>query len=180
MKLIEMPSRKPYSLEYKLKVVSRWHELNDNTLATSREFGSARRMIDRWVAQENSLRHETARKRKCGATLRKKRRLPPADHCCNFHDMEAELVEWVKSKRDEGLAVHGKAICKKAKDILSDHYGNDIPEFKASSGWMSRILKRSGLVSRRVTSTGQELPKDAARCGNFFLPLLALPSKTLT
>ena len=51
---------------------------------------------------------------------------------------------------------------------MSDLYGDDISEFKASSGWMSRFLKRSGLVSHRVTSTCQELQKDAARAAETF------------
>ena len=45
--------------------------------------------------------------------MRKKSRLSLAEARCNCPNMEAELVEWVKSKRDEGFAVHGKAMSKK-------------------------------------------------------------------
>ena len=75
---------------------------------------------------------------------------------------------WVRSAREEGHAVHGKAIQAKAREIADDFYGGYV-KFEASGGWLSRFLRRSGLVSRRVTTEGQGMPANAADVVKKFL-----------
>ena len=82
--------------------------------------------------------------------------------------MEDKLFDWITGKRDDGIAVHGKAIQSKAKEIVRSYYGEDA-EFAASRGWLSRFLRRRKLVSRRVTTVGQEIPGNAADVAERFM-----------
>ena len=42
-------------------------------------------------------------------------------------------------------------------------------EFRASNGWMCNFLERKNLVRRRVTTSGRELPRDAAKLTSEFI-----------
>ena len=167
--LTAMPSRKSYSLEKKLQVLKRYHELEKNCSATSREFSISRRVIERWVKQEDSIRHENRRAKKHGNTGRKRRRIPRAENACHFPDMEDLLASWIREKRESSLAVHVKAIRTEAKKIFRDLYGEDQRPFSASTGWLSRFLRRHKLVSRRVTSVGQLMPSNAPTSAKTFI-----------
>ena len=79
-KLWEMPGRRSYSTEFKLKVIERYHELNDVSLCAT-EFKITRREIQRWRSQYDKLRDLTARTRKHGKTMRRRRRLDYAKTC---------------------------------------------------------------------------------------------------
>ena len=74
-KLWEMPGRRSYSTEFKLKVIERYHELNDNVSLCATEFKITRREIQRWRSQYDKLRDLTAMTRKHGKTMRRRRRL---------------------------------------------------------------------------------------------------------
>ena len=176
-KLWEMPGRRSYSTEFKLKVIERYHELNDNVSLCATEFKITRREIQRWRSQYDKLRDLTARTRKHGKTMRRRRRLDYTK-TCRFPDMEEELVAWVKQLRKEGHAVHGKSIQKKAKDIIADFYGGDVI-FNASNGWLNRFLRRHGLVSRRVTTQGQGIPGNAAEQSKKFMADMKTASSAL-
>ena len=65
--------------------------------------------------------------------------------------------------------MHGKAIQTKAKQQVAELYPGMEDEFVASGGWLSRFLRRHRLVSRRVTSTGQAQPANAAVLARQFL-----------
>ena len=51
---------------------------------------------------------------------------------------------------------------------MRSYYGEDA-EFAASRGWLSRFLRRRKLVSRRVTTVGQEIPGNAADVAERFM-----------
>ena len=85
-----------------------------------------------------------------------------------FEDMGDELFDWITGKRDDGIAVHGKAIQSKVKEMLRSYYSEDA-EFAASRGWLSRFFRRRKLVSRRATTVGQEIPGNAADVAERFM-----------
>jgi hypothetical protein len=72
-------------------------------------------------------------------------------------DEEDELALWVMTRRDEGIKVSRQMISDKAIFL----FGEDLPDFKASPGWVSKFLTRWGFCLRRSTTTGQLLPVDA-------------------
>ena len=79
--------------------------------------------------------------------------------------MEDTLFDWIMDTRDSGLCVNQRSIKAKASELMSRSDNN----FKASSGWLYRFLKRKNLVLRRVTTTGRELPRKAPQTINNFL-----------
>ena len=159
--------RKSYTLDFKLRVIERLHELGDNVSATARAMKVSRRVVDRCRNREAEIRHLLRGRKKRRNTLRKRRRLCKPGRP-QFEDMEDELFDWITGKRDDGIAVHGKAIQSKAKEIVRSYYGEDA-EFAASRGWLSRFLRRRKLVSRRVTTVGQEIPGNAADVAERFM-----------
>ena len=102
-------------------------------------------------------------------TGRKRRRIPRAENACHFPDMEDLLASWIREKRESSLAVHVKAIRTEANKIFRDLYGEDQRPFSASTGWLSRFLRRHKLVSRRVTSVGQLMPSNVPTSAKTFI-----------
>ncbi len=73
-------------------------------------------------------------------------------------DMEAELVEIIKTMRENGGIVSGLYIKLKALKYMQENHPN--VQFKASDGWLRNFNKRNGFTLRRVTTTGREMPEN--------------------
>ena len=71
--------------------------------------------------------------------------------------MENELRKWVFELRSCGLIVTRLAIRARALQIAPKY---NFPNFKASAGWCTRFMNRSGLTLRQKTHIAQKLPKD--------------------
>lgn len=162
-------SRRSFSLEFKLKVLDALQRNGGNVSGTAREFNVARRVVERCRGQEETQRHLARKSKKRGDTLRRRRRLTKSEGSAHFSDLEDLLYDWIREQRNEGLLVHGRAVQSKAKQIANDLYGENGIEFKASGGWLSRFYRRKKLVSRRVTSVGQELPTNADALAEKFI-----------
>lgn len=154
------PGRKSYSLETKLHILNKLQELDGNVSSTARACKVSRRVVERCRANEAKIRQATSGRKKRGDTMRRRRRLRETESPL-YADMEEELLAWITETRKDGILVHGKAIQAQAKEITRSFYGEDFDDFKASRGWLSRFLRRSKLVSRRVTTVGQEIPGNA-------------------
>ena len=63
--------RKSYTLDFKLRVIERLHELGDNLSATARAIKVSRRVVDRCRNREAEIRH-LLRGRKSVETLSEK------------------------------------------------------------------------------------------------------------
>ena len=161
-----MSSRKSYSIDFKLRVTKRLHELNENISATAKEFAVDRRQVRQWRVQEADMKRLSSERKKADDTLRRRRRLTYKSKA-KYPDVEARLLDWVKEKREEGILVHGKAVRAKAKELVAEVYPDD--NFKASNGWLVRFLRRNKLVSRRVTTVGQRIPGNAQDIAGKFL-----------
>jgi hypothetical protein len=69
---------------------------------------------------------------------------------------EDDLAMWIMCQRESGVLIRRNLISKKALEL----FGEDLPEFKASSGWVTNFLNRWNFVHRRATNVGQGLPVD--------------------
>lgn len=56
--------RKSYTLEFKLHALDVLHKRDGNVSATARQLSVSRRVVERWRAQENELRHLKRRVKK--------------------------------------------------------------------------------------------------------------------
>ena len=77
-------------------------------------------------------------------------------------------MEFIRDERKFGRSVNGKMIQRKALVLFPKLYPMPCASFKASKGWLRRMLLRNDLSFRRVTSVGQKVPSDAPeRCDQF-------------
>ena len=84
--------RKSYTLDFKLRVIERLHELGDNVSATARAMKVSRRVVDKCRNREAEIRHLLRGRKKRGNTLRKRRSLCKPGRP-QFEDMEDELFD---------------------------------------------------------------------------------------
>ena len=56
----------------------------------------------------------------------------------------------------------GEVLKAQARIIFNEVYAHEaVHDFKASDGWLTNFLGRNQLTSRRITTSGRELPADA-------------------
>lgn len=53
-----------------------------------------------------------------------------------------------------------KKVQRKAKLLFTELYLNTVHEFKASKCWFTKMCRRNNLLHHRVTSAGQQIPKN--------------------
>lgn len=138
--------RAAYSLKFKRTAIA-FAEDNGNHSAAA-EFGVDRACIIRWRKQRDQIMK--------GAPTRKKFTGP---HKGRHPQMEEEVCEFVRSERCRGFAVTADAIQMKALEIATRM---QIPRtvFRASRGWVERMMRRNGFSLRRRTTICQKLPAD--------------------
>ena len=82
--------------------------------------------------------------------------------------LDTALVNFIKQKREERLAVTGNMIRRKARAVFNELYPESNTTFKASKGWLERFLRQNDMTFRLATSVGQKIPQDAQeRCDAF-------------
>ena len=139
--------RQSYTTTEKLKVIQ-FAEQHGNRSA-QREFDIAKRSIRLWRRSKENLekmpRLERANRGKKAARLR----------------LKQDVMAWITEKHNDGLAMLPTMIRLKALELSRDPQ-YDIPagQFKASSHWCQRFMKRNGLSLRQKTMLSQHLPPD--------------------
>ena len=90
------------------------------------------------------------------------KRLSGAGRPFKCENMEGELNEWIRDRRERSLRVSRKMIQWKAKELFQNSSSSEKQDlnFSASDGWLSGFLKRNHLSLRRRTSVAQKLPDD--------------------
>jgi len=75
-------------------------------------------------------------------------------------ELERRLIQWIFVMRHQGLRVRGKMIRCKAEEVFREVEDGGKATFKASRGWLSRFMARSGLSVRRHTTAAQKTPAE--------------------
>ncbi|CAG8539661.1 4234_t:CDS:2 [Dentiscutata erythropus] len=86
-----------------------------------------------------------------------------------YPGLEKELVDYIKKKREEKLAVTTSMIRKKAKELGKTL---DIRDAKFSRSWCDRFRKQHSLVKRTRTQIVQKFPKNMLLVIRDFLDVL--------
>ena len=138
--------RTSYSATFKKKVIA-FADAHGNR-AAGREFVVDEKNVRRWKSQRMQL-SKCIGPKKCFRGPKTGR----------YPELEAEVVNFVKERRDRQLVVTSEIIQLKALDIARQR---NIPrrEFKAARGWVERFMQRNGFSLRRRTSISQKLPAD--------------------
>lgn len=79
-----------------------------------------------------------------------------------YSEIEREAANWVLEQADDGILITNDDVKEKALEIAKRV---NLPNLKASDGWIDRLKKRKGISLRMVTHipaglTGQHQPLD--------------------
>ena len=91
-----------------------------------------------------------------------------------FREMEEELSNWIRQNRYLGFCLSGFVIRDKELELFREKFAKENMQgkFKASTGWLIIFFKRNKWTSRRITSSGRDLPEDSVETNiNFFVEL---------
>ena len=76
---------------------------------------------------------------------------------CRTTNLQKELLAWILQQREKQLPVGHNHIKRKALE-LAKAIGNH--DFRASSGWVNKFVKKNGLSFRAHTHVSQKLPQE--------------------
>ncbi|KFD45194.1 hypothetical protein M513_13929 [Trichuris suis] len=148
-----MEKRSSYDAGFKLKVIDLAKK--SNNCAASRKYGVTEKMVRDWRRNENALK--TIPRSKCA--MRSGAPFWPELETPSWPELENYLEEWVKEQRQNGYVVTRGGL--KAQAIRWAKLNEPLcRNFKATSGWCSRFMKRKDLVLRQKTKIAQKLPAD--------------------
>lgn len=133
-----------YTAGFKLKAVE--YALEHGNRAASRHFGVGETSIRYWKDQEEKLK-----------ATKKTRRAFRGAKTGKYPNVEEQLVRHIRELRQDGCAVSLDIVQTEARRIARAQ-GIEAKEFKASSGWTTRFMRRHGLALRRRTTLCQRLP----------------------
>ncbi|QQP49044.1 Pogo ele1 orf1-h 1e-40-j 4, partial [Caligus rogercresseyi] len=135
-----------YDANFKILVVNEAESSNNCRGAT--KYGVTECNVRRWRAQKERLKNANSQR----ISFR-----GPQRGC--FQEIDSRVFQYVTEKRQEAMPVTRAIIQLKALEIAKEL---NIPanEFKASLGWVKRMMRRNGLSLRRRTSLAQCLPSD--------------------
>lgn len=137
-----MPKRHSYTVQFKLSVIKRAEELNNNRKAAE-EFNINEKSVRQWRKVKSELSNMNPNKR---ANRCKKIKWP-----C----LEVDLKNWLIEKRGKNEAVSTVAIRNQAKRMALQ---KNITDFKGGFSWIFKFMKRNKLSVRTRTTVGQQLP----------------------
>ncbi len=122
--------RRQYSLSIKLRVI-RFFEKNSKNLAlASREFIVARKTIRAWIANANAIKSTNLKTRRARVNVQ------TVDYKVVLPLMKNRFHAWIKSVRENGGCLDGRAIQAKAMSFIHE----DDRSLTASRGWLMRFL----------------------------------------
>ena len=136
-------TRKSYSRDEKLKVLSYYNKNDQNAYKTCKYFSINSKNLHRWLKDESKIR----------ASKRGSRR-NQFDRRAEYLDMEEKLHSEFRELRRKGLKVKAWWFKNRAKQILLST--NPGCTFKCSNGWFTRFKRQYKISLRRPTNTAQQ------------------------
>lgn len=138
--------RRSYDACFKVAVAK--YAITTNNCLAARRFDVTEANVRRW-------RKDLPRLQNCNKTRRAFRGPTKGRH----DELEQIVVKFVQEKRNEGVPISREVIRLKANEVARQM---NIPQqtFRASLGWVKRMMKRQGFSLRRRTTLAQRLPAD--------------------
>lgn len=133
-----------FTAAFKLKALD--YALEHGNRAAGRHFGVDEIRIRYWKKQREKLMATNSTRRAFRGPKTGK-----------FPDIEKAVLEYVRDMRKDGCAVSLDMVRTQARTV-SRRLGIATKDFRASSGWTTRFMRRNGLSLRRRTSLCQRLP----------------------
>ncbi|KAF0703553.1 hypothetical protein AaE_015316 [Aphanomyces astaci] len=147
-----MPSPSPsigrkqyYLVKAKIAIVAENTKANESAYATAKRHGLQTSQVSRWIKNLASL--------KVAAAKSPRKLTVGKGHGVSKPLVEAEVLAYCNSLRDEDIAVSTKMLIVKALSIDPSFHGG---QPKALSNWVYEFLNRNDLCLRRPTRQGQK------------------------
>lgn len=138
-------SRKSYTVKEKLNILSKLNETHSSISTVARENNISNKMLRDWIKKYEKL--------VCTANKTTTRHVG-SGRSAFFPEIEEKIYDWIVIERKVNKRIITyKNIRDKALKFAEE---NKIENFCASNGWIERFLNRKNLVSRKITSVGQE------------------------
>ena len=133
-----------YSLKQKQEILEEAELCGLRT--TARKWAIAPATVGTWKKElaEDVQRHKSGRK------------IGGGRHLAYDKEIEQQVVIWVLEKREHQLPVSRDSVRRYILTLTKEKF----PEFKASSGWMTRFMAHHNLCVQQHTSLSQKLPCD--------------------
>lgn len=138
-----MPKRLKYSATYK-RLVIKFAEASNNC-AAARKYNVNEKLVRDW--RKNADKIEEMPHTKCANRGK----------TCQWPNLEKELIEWIQETRKRGYIVTRNMARLQALALAKKM---EIPDFKGTSNWCLRFMKRHNLVLHQKTRMSQKLPSD--------------------
>ena len=116
-----------------------------NNSQAARQLGITETNIRNWIKNEHEIREG-----KPDARVSKPRRV------AKYPELEVKVCAFIDDKRKKGIPVSREDIREEAMKIKRELNIQD--NFRASSGWCSKFMKRNSYSVRRPTKIAQKLP----------------------
>ena len=125
--------RRHYNIEFKLQIVSEAKQSYNRTVAA--KYNISEKIIRDWRTNEDKLKNEQSSKNY---------RVSGGGRPVLNKDLEEELFNYIKFKRDKNHRVTRKYITNLALELAKN--GN-YKSFNASAGWLNNFMNRIALIS---------------------------------
>ena len=143
---IEPPQkRRNYTMSFKIEVIG--YEEKSNNSDASRKFNVDVRRIREWRKQKCEIQKMVNETLKGEA----RKKIVGGGRKAFDEELEEVVLDWIFSRRANGLRVSRKLIRYKAKNIYNDKNPEENDKFMASPGWVDKFMARHGLSLRRKT-----------------------------
>ena len=134
-------------------MIVQWHRKNGGNISrTAREFNVDRKRVREWErGYDNLLQHNVGKERK--------RRRIGSGRGPRSTDLDQKVFNFLEEERSQGRPVSNQLLHGTAMQIAG---GLELPDFRASPGWLNGWKRRYSVGFRRFTNTSQKVPKDYA------------------
>ena len=133
----DIAKRKAYSVTEKLDAVSRVKN-GESQAKVSRDLGMSDSTLRGWIKEELKLREYVHNlDESCGLSRKRARTAKDVD-------LDTVLYTWFVQQQQGGVPLSGPIVSAQAEKFDKELNGAT-SEFKASSGWLWRFLKRHGI-----------------------------------
>lgn len=149
------PYRLSYTNEFKLNVIDEYNTTyNNNASDCSRNFNIPRTCLVRWLKDEHKLRA-------VNYAVKKQKRLTQPNSKARYKDLEIDLVDWVKKRRESKQTVDYSNLREQARFIIDNSPDKDLyDDFLISNNWIYKFFVRNDITYRNPTNRPQENNKN--------------------
>ena len=158
--------QRSYSREFKIEVLRWWihHQIPQGE--EEREPGVLRAPLlkevsERYLVPVTTLHNWRASQDHIVSGRKGERRNRSGVKSCRWPELESNLYDKYRQRRDDRKAVRRGWLCREAYKTFADCYPEKDPsEFPFSNGWLAGFLSRHLITLRFTTNKSQRIPED--------------------